>query len=283
MKFLFSFSFILIFTNLAAAQQYSFLSYFGEFNNASSFHINSSGNIFITDSGTDEVFKIDSTGEVLKYIGGYGWKEGNFDFPADVFATPLNVYVADKNNHRIQRLDKDLNFISELSTRESENDNIKFGYPLSCATSNQGDLYILDSENKRILKFDLFGNFIQNFGSYDWGNFALNNPKKLAISASGNIYVIDGKNIIVFDQFGNGINKYNTGKNLAGINIIFNKMTINTKEEIYTADLNSPDAGLLKAGLINFENKDAFISSLIFNSKLYILTQKKILVFQKSE
>ena len=56
-------------------------------------------------------------------------------------------------------------------------------YPVSCATSNQGDLYFIDSENKRIMKFDIFGNFILNFGGFDAGKYQLSNPKQLAISS----------------------------------------------------------------------------------------------------
>ena len=146
----------------------------------------------------------------------------------DVFANPLSVYVSDKNNHRIQKFDKDLNFISLLYTRESDNPAERFGYPLSAVTSNQGDLFILDSENKRILKFDLFGHFVLNFGGFDSGNYALVNPEKMVVSPSNTLFVLDGKKIVVFDQYGNGVNELQTGSELKSINLVFNNLLLNT-------------------------------------------------------
>jgi DNA-binding beta-propeller fold protein YncE len=270
---------IIFFSTATFCQTYIYDFSFGEFNTASSFYINPAGFIFISDYGTDEVYKYDTLGTQTENIGGYGWKEAAFDDPSDVFATPLNVYVCDKNNHRIQSFDKDLNFISQLSTRERENIDEQFGYPLSCAISNQGDLYILDSENKRIVKFDLFGQFIQNFGGYDWGNYSLSNPVKLAISPSNNIYVLDGKEIIVFDQYGNGISAINTEKEFYSLRIIFNIFTANTSEEIYTANLKS-DMQLKKINLVGKPEELNIVDTFIFNQKLYLLTDNEILVFK---
>src|SRR3989304_4838241 len=219
---------IIFFSAAAFCQTFTFDFSFGKFQKASSFYLNSAGFLFITDSGNDKLYKYDTLGTYVIETGGYGWKEAAFDNPIDVFATPLNIYVADKNNHRIERFDKDLNFISQLSTRESENRDEQFGYPLGCATSTQGDLFILDSENKRVLKFDLFGNFIQNFGGIDAGSFSLNNPAHLAVSASDKIFVIDRSNIIVFDNYGNGLTKIETGLNLKGMKINSSFLTIKT-------------------------------------------------------
>ena len=218
------------------SQQFSYDYSIGEFKDASSLSISPAGFIYVTDSGIDEVYKIDTLGKSLKNIGGYGWDEELFDNPVDVFATDLSVYVCDKNNHRIQRFDKDLNFISSLSTRDSNNPDEQFGYPLSCAASNQGDLYILDSENKRVIKFDLFGKFIQNFGGYDAGEYILTNPEKLAIAAS-NIFVLNKNNITVFDQYGNGILKIGTDNKLNDVNSMFNFLTLTADSSIYLTDL----------------------------------------------
>ena len=164
------------------SQGFIYSSSIGKFKDASSFCITSAGFIYVTDSGTNEVYKLDTLGNVLKYAGGYGWDDGMFDNPSDVYANPLSVYVCDKNNHRVERFDKDLNYIWQLNTRNSDTTGQRFGYPLGCAVSRQGDLYILDSENKRIVKFDLFGNFALNFGGYDAGIYSLVNPKKIAVS-----------------------------------------------------------------------------------------------------
>jgi len=65
----------------------------GKFKNASSFTYSSAGFIYVTDSGTDEVYKLDTLGNLLKSAGGYGWDPGLFDVPTGIYANPLSVYV----------------------------------------------------------------------------------------------------------------------------------------------------------------------------------------------
>ena len=253
----------------------------GNFRNASAFYITSAGFLYVTDKGSDEVYKLDTLGNKLKDAGGYGWTESTFDQPSDVFATPLNVYVCDKNNHRIERFDKNLNFISQLYTRGDQNADERFGFPLSCVTSNQGDMYILDSENKRIIKFNSFGDFVQNFGGFDAGIYSLNNPQKLAVSPDNNIYVLDDIRLVIFDQYGNGIKIINLDEKFIGINIVGYYLTLNSASEIFIANLNKQDVELTKAQLIA-SPKESFVSSLIFNGKLYALTKNEICLFSKN-
>ena len=190
---------------LMLAQSFEYAESIGKFNRASSFYITANGLIYVSDSGSDEIILLDTLGNQINTFGGYGWDENSFDDPADVFADPLSIYVADNNNHKIKRFDKNLNFISSLYKRESEFLQEQFGYPLSCATSNQGDLYFIDSENNRIMKFDIFGNFILNFGGFDAGKYQLTNPKQLAISSWNYIFVIDGSDIVIFDNLGKSL------------------------------------------------------------------------------
>jgi hypothetical protein len=253
----------------------------GHFVNASSFYINSAGFIYVSDINTDEITAIDTSGNLLKKIGGYGWRESAFDNPADVFADALKVYVADKNNHRIQRFDKNLNFNFQIFTRQSEIEQERFGYPLSAVMSNLGDIFILDSENSRIVKFDIFGNFLQNFGGYDYGNYALQKPIQLAVSMQNNIFVIDGNQIIMFDQYGNGTGKFTGTEDFTSIRIIFEWLTVTSKEKIYTANLRSPEMSLREVLLEGLEEETEIMSALIFNNKLYVLSKKEILIFNR--
>lgn len=264
--------------SIITAQKIEFVNSIGKFKSASSFYISASGIIYVTDSGNDQVTSLDTLGNVLQTTGGYGWVEAAFDEPVDVFATPLSIYVSDKNNHRIQRFDRDLNFISSLMTRQRENSESEFGYPLGCAVSNQGDIYILDSENQRVIKSDLFGNFMQNFGGFDAGNYQLNNPRSIAVSPDNKIYVLDKSGIVVFDAFGNGEGRIVIGDNLVSIRIIFDNLTVNSNNRIYRHHLRSADSTLQEFNLEEIEDIN-IISSISYNEKLYVLTPREILIF----
>jgi hypothetical protein len=265
----------------AFPQQYKFEKTIGKFVNASSFYINPAGFIYVSDIATDEITAMDTLGNIEKKIGGYGWRESAFDNPVDVYSDALKVYVVDKNNNRIQRFDKNLNYNFQIYTRESEIEQERFGYPLSAVMSNLGDVFILDSENSRIVKFDIFGNFLQNFGGYDYGNFALQNPLQLAVSMQNNIFVIDGNEIIIFDQYGNGSGRISGAEDFKSIRIIFDWLTVTTKDKIFSANLRSPDLSLRELIITEYEISFDLVSALIFNNKLYVLTKKEILVFNR--
>jgi len=141
----------IFFFNEAFAQEFTYENSIGKFEHATSFYISSAGILFVTDDFTDEVYQLDTLGNLLNSIGGYGWDINTFDDPVDVYADPLKIFVTDKNNHRIQSFDKNLNFIFEFNKQESEIEEERFGYPESAVQSNQGDVIILDSENKRRL------------------------------------------------------------------------------------------------------------------------------------
>jgi len=272
---------IFLFNSLLFPQTFQFESSFGDFDNASSFYINPAGYIYVTDIDTDEIFVLDTLGNLILREGGYGWTKRAFDTPVDIFADALKIFVADKNNHRIQRFDKNLNFIFEVSTRESEIEGERFGYPLSAITSNLGDIFILDSENSRILKFDLFGNFIQNFGGYDYGSYSLEEPKQLAVSMQNNIFVIDNNQIVIFDAYGNSIGKAEGNEDFISIRIIFNWLTVCTEEKIYIANLKYPDLNIKEIFLEGIDYNPKAVSALIFNNKLYVLSKNSILVFNR--
>lgn len=271
---------LLVFSFSASAQKFENISSIGNFSAASSFYITANGYIYVCDEGKDELIMLDTLGNLYKTFGGYGWSDDSFDDPADVFADPLTIYVADKNNHSIKRLDKNLNFLSSFTKKESNISEEQFGYPSSVATSNQGDLYLIDGENKRVIKFDIFGNFIQNFGGIDAGAYQLSDPSKLAISSANNIYVIDDKNIVVFDNFGNGISRLEFDNRLKSIRILFDALIVtDISNNVFYSNLRSIDGKIHSIEIDHNFEKQKIVSALVLNGKLYLLSEKNILVF----
>ncbi len=267
------FIFIIVALNIQP-QSFTVQKVIGNFKNANSFYVNPAGFIYVSCVNENKIYKLDTLGNVLKDIGGYGWDNSAFDFPADIFATPLNVYVTDKNNHRIQWFDKNLNYISQLQTKDNRDEKVRFGYPLGSAVSSQGDFYILDSDNNRILKFDMFGNFLTEFGGLDAGRFRISKPVALALSGN-TIYILDskGKRVVVFDQFGNGLNLVMLQAKADNISSAGNRILLNNRSEIFYLDPGT--GGLIK---VNTEIKENIRDVFLFNKKMFVLTPSEICI-----
>lgn len=80
----------------------------------------------------------------------------------------------------------------------------KFSYPTFAAVDGQGNLYVTDTLNGRVQKFDSKGNFVFSFGQPGsaWGEF--DKPKGVAVDSFGNVYVVDTgwSNVQIFNQQG---------------------------------------------------------------------------------
>lgn len=251
---------------------------FGYFANGSSFTIASNGIIYVTDFGKNELISYDTLGNKLKDIGGFGWQPGLFDQPIDVFANPLSIYVADKNNHRIQYFDRFLNFIGTFSNRNQENFEYSFGFPLSVVLSNQGDMFILDGENYRILKFDMGGNFLTSFAGIDGGRFRIKKPASLSVDSQGLIFASDEKTLNIYDSFGNGLNKINFENKIKSIRIIFDNYVVVTDGSIDRLLLDNESIIIESIEILDLNISD-IKSAFIFNNKLYLLLKNNIKVF----
>ncbi len=165
-----------------------------------------SGQIYVSDTGNHRILQLSPDGEVIKVIGGFGWQKEQFYAPYDIHASSaLDIFVADYNNHRIQRYDKDLNYISSLYSDANWAPTVQFGFPKSIASSFHGELFLLDGENTRILKLNSFGEPEMSFGDFAEGRGRLLQPVKLCISPDDQIFVSDARanKIVVFDYFGN--------------------------------------------------------------------------------
>ena len=261
------------------AQTILFKGEIGNFKYASAFSLTPSGYFYVTDKDKNEVIKLDTLNNMVKSIGGYGWSSSTFDEPVDIFATDLRVYVTDKNNNRIQVFDKDLNYLFLIKTEEIGNDTDGFQYPMSCATSIQGDIYVLDSDNTRVLKFDSSGNFLLEFGNYSSGNFLLEDPIKLALSQDSKVFILDDGFLNIFDQYGMGLLRIESDFDPTNISITFNNLIVNSTDSLYHQNLINPIKKYTNITPIDFPKNEIIIEAIIFDSNLYILTESKILIY----
>ena len=166
--------------------------------------IDFAGNVYIIDKERHRLLKYDGRGRLIKEIGGFGNAAEQFDDPRDVFAhTTLDVFVADYNNNRVVRFDKNLNFLNNLLPQWP--DPYQFDRVLSMAVSSQYDLFLLEDGEKKVIKFSRFSEPTEVFGGIRETFGQLLEPVQITVNGSKQIFVSDPaqRAVVVFDYLGN--------------------------------------------------------------------------------
>ncbi|TAH54187.1 MAG: TIGR03663 family protein [Chloroflexota bacterium] len=90
--------------------------------------------------------------------------------------------------------------------------NVPFNAPKNMAVAPDGSLFVADTNNHRILKFDAARNFVQEWGEQGNGPGQFNEPWGIAIAQDGTVYVADTWNhrIQKFDANGNFLGSWGT-------------------------------------------------------------------------
>jgi uncharacterized protein (TIGR02145 family) len=173
--------------------------------------VDTTGNIYVADTGNNKIRKITSSGYVTT-IAGSGIQgdtddvgdAASFNYPTGVAIDVLgNMYVSDYYNHKIRKITP-MGTVSTFAGNEINGDidgigiTASFYNPAGVSFDRLGNLCIADSSNEKIRKITIDGlvsTFAGNgaFGSNDGissiASFAL--PTGVAVDVSGNVYVAD--------------------------------------------------------------------------------------------
>lgn len=167
----------------------------------SSIAVSRFGDIYLLENKRHEIYRLKDDGKVLNVNGGYGWGEGQFDTPVDIsIASGLDLIVADYNNHRIVRFDRELNYITSYP---DPNSDYQLSFPRSVILSGLGEIFILEDENSEIVRLNVRQNDITAFAGIEYGRYSLMEPQLIRMTKSGLITVLErsGK-LLQFDRYG---------------------------------------------------------------------------------
>lgn len=110
--------------------------------------------------------------------------------------------------------------------------------PHGITIDSSGDIYVVDTLNHRVQKFNSSGVYQSQFGSYGSGDGQFNEPRGIAVDSSGNVYVADTKNCRIQKFNSSGVFQLKTGGIGSG-NGQFNEpqaVAIDSTGNIYVSD-----------------------------------------------
>ena len=187
--------------------------------------VDGAGNLYIADTYNQRIRKVDSTGTITTVAG-----PGEFGFLGDggpateaLLAAPTgvatdgagNLYIADRNNNRIRKVDSTGTITTIAGSGEYGFDRGGFSgdggpateaqlaVPWGVALDGAGNLYIADSRNHRIRKVDSSGTITTVAGTGEFGfggdggpavQARLDFPTGVATDGAGNLYIADTYN-----------------------------------------------------------------------------------------
>lgn len=206
----------------------------GEYQNATRVVADFRGRVFVLDQGSHLVYCYPTVNEKPWTVGGYGWRDGNFDVPTDVATDGINTYVTDYGNHRVQRFDQQLRFVGVWAGRAPSGSQAHFGYPLGIALTEVGEWYVLDGENIRICKFSPNGELEKTFGDIPTRDGKLSKPRRLSL-VNDFLYVLDADRIFQYDLFGSSLRTIGNGifSNARGICFTKRNILVATGDTLY--------------------------------------------------
>lgn len=222
--------------------------------------------LYAIDRDGNRVQAFDKNGTFLFKWGEMGQKDGQFHVPygMDVDGEG-NVSIADRANDRVEKFDSQGNFILKFGNEDAKpsSDLGKFDNPRHLAVDKELKyVYVADSKNDRIQKFDINGTFIEAIGHLGNKSGEFNLPTTIEIDSQGNFFVNERGNerIQKFDKDWNPIlmwgSKGSGDKQFCHVEHI----ALDKYDNVYVTDPQSDPGCSQKPRILKFDNEGNFVA-----------------------
>lgn len=168
------------------------------------------GRIFVTDALHHSIKVLDTvTGDFITEFGQHGTNAGEINRPYGIAVSGETVYVAQLDTPRVQAFDTNGNFIAVILDNDNPGEAGHF-VPTALAAGKNGELYIADVYQHRIIILDDQGQYTGSIGNYGKEPGTFSYPNGLAVDKAGNLYVADSNNrrIQVFTPSGEFLSSF---------------------------------------------------------------------------
>ena len=172
------------------------------------------GQVFVADTANHRIQILNTAdGSYVNTIGGYGFGNYQFNEPMGVAINPANgdIFIVDSMNHRIQIYTSSWVYKARIGmTGVSGTDNSHLNHPQGVAVSNDGSVFIADSDNFRVQKcvpsspHDYTCSTFAGITGESGNDFSHLYPNSVAVDNQGHVFVADRDNrrVQVFDAAG---------------------------------------------------------------------------------
>ncbi len=147
--------------------------------------------IFLLDTNNNRLIEIDAGGDVVQELDVPGYSGPALQNPMAMTAHGGKLYVANSGAGNVIVLTTEgvVETVITPSIAPAEHPL----RPLGIAVDRNGDIFLSDPDNHRVLRLDQAGNLVSTLGSgiRDSGEYGLNTPAGLFLDDQGNLYVVD--------------------------------------------------------------------------------------------
>jgi sugar lactone lactonase YvrE len=160
------------------------------------------GNLYVVDASNDRLVKYDPAGKRLSQWGGHGQGDGQFDFGGQQNPPGSGGVTVDQ----------------------------------------QGNIYVADTGNARVQKFDHDGKFLLKWGSQGEGEGQFGRLVGVVVDTQGNVYTAEDaprSRIQKFDPNGKFLLQWATSPSTTGLPFSPDDIAIDSQDVIYLVDLGS--------------------------------------------
>jgi DNA-binding beta-propeller fold protein YncE len=165
----------------------------GQFDGAMFMTIDSSDRIYVGDAFNQRIQIFDTEGNLLETIGGkvtmlIAMEDGNFATISGLAVDSSgNLYVSDDLNRRIQKFDRQGNFVEKWTKGASGN----FELPGQIAIDSYGNVFFLEKRQNKVYALDSSGKYLCDWGSEGTADGQFKTPFGIALGNNESLYIVE--------------------------------------------------------------------------------------------
>jgi sugar lactone lactonase YvrE len=232
----------------------------GQFNRPHDIVFDSKGFLYINDRELNNFQKFSTDGKFISQFGEEGEDLGQYRSPYSMAMDSNDmIYVLDRGNDRVVKVSTDGtpigawysydgkmitddDDIPEFEEKDKKDKNVvtsKYSNPEAMAIDKNGNFYLTDTGNNRIIKFDKNFKYLSQFGKEGKRPGQLDHPHGIGIDSKGNIYIngLNDPRIQKFTNDGKFIKEWGTnGTGPGQLTTPLEHLKVDSKDRVFIVD-----------------------------------------------